>query len=513
MRKEAQEVLFDYLHCTRSLGFTDAEHISKNSPHFVAALLSKINTQKDVSRSLRKFLRYNPINEFEPFFESLGLHPSEFSPFLPQHLMYLSDDGAMFENFHILCNYGIPRGKIGHMYKEARDIFSYECGVLASKLEAYENLGLNKSVVIKLVTCCPSLLVGGLDREFASVVDKLKELQVGCDWLRRSLPARRSYNWRRILETMELLDKVGYKEEKLGSLLETHPALVMEGSGKKVYVLFGRLLKVGLQMNEIYSLFIDNPEMLSDKFMKNLWKTLDFLIDIEMEMQFISNILLTRMKLVGSCSLRRPKTVCASLKVEKDELCQILKGEPLKLFSFTSESKSRTGEPVSHDSSKDAEKIAFLLKLGYVENSDEMVKALKRFRGQGDQLQERFDCLVEAGLDHNVVTDMIKRAPMILNQSRDVIERKIRSLTDHLGYPVESLIAFPAYLCYDMERIHHRFSMYMWLRESDAAKPMLSLSTIITCADHRFVKYFVNVHPEGPAVWESIKKTSSTDVS
>ncbi|CAH2078513.1 unnamed protein product [Thlaspi arvense] len=508
VRNQSQEALFDYLHYTRSFTFTDAEHISKNSPHFMSNLLSKIgDDHKDISRALTKFLRYNPINEFEPFFESLGLCPSEFEPFLPQRLMFLSDDVTMFENFHALCNYGIPRGKIGRVYREAREVFGYELGMLSSRLRAYEGLGLRKATVIKLVTSCPSLLVGGIDGEFASVVDKLKGLPVGCDWLERDLSDRKTYSWRRILETIEFLEKVGCKEEKLSSLLKTYPALVIEGSGKKFYVLFGRLFKVGLQVNEIYRLFIDNPEMLSDKRVKNIRKALDFLIAVRMETQFIRKILLSHMELIGSCSLQAPRTACSSLNVSQDELCQMLKKEPLRLFSFVSTATSRKSKLLSEDSRKCAEKEAFLFRLGYLENSDEMVKALKQFRGRGDQLQERFDCLVRAGLNHNVVTEIIRHAPMILNLSKDVIERKIHSLTELLGYPIESLVSFPAYLCYDMQRIHQRFSMYLWLRERDAAKPMLSPSTILTCGDARFVKYFVNVHPEGPAMWESINQS------
>lgn len=171
----------------------------------------------------------------------------------------------MFENFHVLCYYGIPRDKIGRLYKEAREIFVYENGVLASKLEPYEILVLRKAIVIKLVTCCPLLLVGGIDCEFVSVVNKLKGLNLGCDWLARYLSVRKTYNWRRILETMELLEKVGFKEKKLSNLLKAYPDLVGETSGNKAYIMFEKFHKVGLQMNEIDKLLIDNSEMLLEK--------------------------------------------------------------------------------------------------------------------------------------------------------------------------------------------------------------------------------------------------------
>ncbi|XP_010481646.1 PREDICTED: transcription termination factor MTEF18, mitochondrial-like isoform X2 [Camelina sativa] len=510
MKNEAQKALFDYLHHTRTLSFVDAEHISKNSPSFVLSLLSKIDDtrKEDISRSLAKFFRYNPINEFEPFLESLGLRPSEISRFLQRDLVLLSDDGVMFVNFHVLCYYGIPRGKIGRMYKEAREIFGYENGVLASKLEAYESLVLSKTTVIKVVTCCPLLLVGGIDGEFVSVVNKLKGLNIGCDWLARCLSDRKTYNWRRILETMELLDKVGFKEEKLSSVLKAYPDLVSETSGNKAYIVFEKLHKVlGLEMNEIDKLVIDNPEMLLEKSVKRILEAMKFLRCIKMEKQFIVSFLLCHMKLICSSSLIGPRAVWNRSRIGRDELCHIIKGEPLELFSLACKINNSRIELVSLDS-RNAEKMAFLLKLGYIENSDEMVRALKKFQGRGDELQERFDCFVKAGLDYNVVTQLVKRAPHILNRPKDIIEKKINMLTDYLGYPIESLIESPTYLSYSMERIHQRFSMYIWLRKRDAVIPRLTLGSIVGISNTLFVSYFVRTHPEGPATWENIKKAS-----
>lgn len=510
-RTEAQDALFDYLHCTRSFQFTDAEHVSKNSPQFLQQMLSKIKieSEQDVTRSLSKFLRYNPINEFEPFFESLGLTPPEFAPLLPRNLMFLSDDHAMLENFHVLCDYGIPRGKIGKMYKEAKEIFGYGYGVLALKLRAYEILSLSKSTVIKLVSCCPSLLIGDVCSEFVRLLEKLNGLGIENDWIGGYLTGKSStYNWTRMLDTMEFLDTVGYTEEQVRILFKTNPALLIEGSGKQIYVLVGWLLKLGLKMDQIFSSFTHNPQILSQKHAKNLWRAVCFLFEIGMEIEDVANIVSTHMQLLSSYALKGPRTVLRDTQLGCDGLCQIIKDDPLKLISLASKSKKNGIAPVpSETPSKLMKKSKFLLKLGYVDNSDEMMKALKQFRGRADQLQERFDCLVQAGLDCNVASSMIKQVPQLLNQTKDVIEKKIDCLRNCLGYPLESVVAFPAYLCYDMERISLRFSMYAWMRERGKAKPMLSLSTILACSDSRFVKYFVVVHPEGPAMWESLKKS------
>ncbi|CAK9159954.1 unnamed protein product [Ilex paraguariensis] len=507
-RTDAQVALFDYLHCTRGFHFTDAEHISKNSPHFLQNLLSKVENEQDMSRALSKFFRYHPINEFEPFLESLGLNPAELTSLLPRNLIFLSDDHGLLDNYHVLCDYGIPRSKIGKIFKEANEIFSYDYGVLAMKLKAYEELGLGRPTVIKLASCCPLLLIGGVNNEFAVVLEKLKGLGFGNDWIGGYLSDKRTYDWNRMLDTISFLSGVGYSETQMVILFKTNPPLLFEGSGKRIYVLVGLLLKLGFKMNEVYSLFIGSPQILSPKCAKNLLKGVYFLFEIGMETEDIAEIVSTHLLLLSSHSLKGPITVLRNFKGDRYSLSEIIKEDPLKLLSLASKSNVNAVEQLAfHNPANYSKKTTFLLRLGYIENSDEMAKALKQFRGRGDQLQERFDCLVQAGLDCNVVSNMIKQAPSVLNQTTEVLKKKIHILKTCLGYPVESIIAFPSYLCYDIGRINLRFAMYEWLRKRAAAKPMLSVSTLLACSDTRFVKYLVNIHPKGPAKWESLKKS------
>ncbi|OIS96300.1 PREDICTED: transcription termination factor MTEF18, mitochondrial [Nicotiana attenuata] len=506
-RTDAQAALFDYLHCTRGFNYVDAEHISKNSPHFLQSLLSKVDNDQDITRALTRFFRYHPINEFEPFLESLGLSQSKLTSMLPRNLIFLSDDSVLLDNYHVLCDYGIPRVKMGKIYKEATEIFRYDYGVLDMKLKAYEKLGLSRSTVIKLVTCSPTLLLGEMNSELIKVLEKLKILGFENDWIGGYLSNRHSYNWGRMLHTLHFLNEVGYSDEKMAALFKMNPAFLFEGSGKRIYVLVGQLLKLGLKMSDIYSLFCQNPNILSLKCAKNLWQALYFLLEIGLETEIIANIVSTHIQLLGSHSLKGPKTVLRGFKGDKCRLCETIKEDPLNLFRLASKSKVSLEQMTSQNPGKLFEKTTFLLRVGYLENSDEMAKALKQFRGRGDQLQERFDCLVNAGLDCNVVINMIKQAPTALNQSKNVLEKKMDLLKTYLGYPVESIASFPSYLCYDVDRVHLRFSMYAWLKQKGAAKPRLSVSTLLACSDARFVKYFVDIHPEGPAMWENLKSS------
>ncbi|KAI3927326.1 hypothetical protein MKW98_008028 [Papaver atlanticum] len=507
VRSEAEDVLFDYLHYTRNLQFSDAEHISKNSPIFLRTLLSKvIDSDEEISRSLARFLRYNPINEFEPFFESLGLAVSEVNPLLPRELMFLSDDDILLENYHVLCNYGIPRTKIGKMCKEVMEIFGYDHGVLAATFRGYEELGLSKPTVIALVTCCPTLLVGGVNRDFVRFLTMLNGLGIERNWVREYLSDKNTYSWNRMVGVTRFLEEMGCSRKDMRILIDKHPRFLFEDSGNKIYILVALLLKIGISAENILSLFLQHPQILAGNFAKNLWGALHFLSEIKMETEDIAMIIRSHAHILGCCCLKKkPRTVLSNLKVGPDKLCEIIKEDPPMLVTLAGKKKT------SHrKASNDTEKTTFLLNIGYVENSDELVKALKRFRGRGDQLQERFDCLVNAGLDFHDVCKMIKDAPQVLNQSKDVIEMKIKHLVNDLRYPVQDLVAFPRYLCYDIERVKLRFSMYVWLREKGVVGKM-TLSTILVSSHARVIKYLVNLHSEGPAVWETLKKESSSN--
>ncbi|VFQ97430.1 unnamed protein product [Cuscuta campestris] len=505
VRSDAQAALFDYLHYTRGFNFPDAEHISKNSPFFLEKLISKVENEEDVSRALSRLFRYQPINEFEPFFESLGLSPDEITLLLPRNLMFLSDNHVLLGNHRVLCRFGIPRSNIGKIYKEATEIFEYDEGVLDRKLIAFEKMGLSRSMTIQLVICFPTLLVGDVNNELLQVIKRVKEIGILNEWVGRYLSNGHSYDWSRILRTTHFITEIGYNETQMGDLLKANPAFLFEGSGRCTYVLVVQFVKLGLEMDEIRSVLLKYPKILSLKYAKRLWKAMYFLFQIGMETDAIARIISDHIELLGSNFIKSPETVLKHFKGDKRCLCQTILDDPLNLFRLASKSQvkiiKQTGRRVPSD------KTPFLLMLGYAENSEEMTKAMKVFRGRGDELQERFDCLVNAGLDCNAVVGMVKKVPSLLNQRKDVIERKLESLKNNLGYPVESVVSFPSFLCYDMNRISLRFSMFGWLREKGMAKPKVSPTTLLVCSDVRFVKYYVDVHPEGPAMWESLKKS------
>ncbi|PIN20009.1 hypothetical protein CDL12_07334 [Handroanthus impetiginosus] len=512
VRQEAQAALLEYLHSTRSLQFLDAENMSKNAPEFFDKLLKRVDIDDgDVGRSLARFLRYHPINEFEPFFESIGLDPSEYSSFLPRNLMFLNDDQLLLQNYYVLCNYGVPRNRIGKIYKEAREVFIYDYGVLQSKLRSFENLGLKQSLVVKIIASSPYLLKGDLDLDFIVFLEKLKNVGIEYSLLEEHISEEDLYNWKCMLKLMCLLGDWGLTEKKLGEVIKHHPDLLLEKSGQIAICLLGFLLKFGLMQNDVLSVFLEFPDISVVKFSNNLCQCYKFLVEIKMPVQDIGRMFVSYPTLLGSCELKKVKSLLATLNCGLNRLCQMIKDDPYVLKQWVLGVRvGRLQEP-NRILRVRMMKTKFLISLGFVEKSREMERALKVFRGKGVELQERFDCLVSTGLSREDVIEMLKVSPQILNQSKEVIQTKIDFFVRELGYPVSALVTHPALVSYTIQRVKLRLLMYKWLKDEGAVRPDLALSTLMSCSEEIFMKNYVNSHPRGPEFWERLKKKVYAD--
>ncbi|WJX83968.1 hypothetical protein P8452_66588 [Trifolium repens] len=347
--KEAQSALLEYLHSTRSLQFLDADNMCKNSPFFLQNLVEKsLKNENTINakRSISRYLRYHPINEFEPFFESLGLKPSEYTHLLPRGLIFLNDDPLLMENYHTLCNYGVPRSKMGKIFKLAPQVLSFENGVLSLKLKAYENLGVSPSILMNAV----------------------------------AFPVRNS--WLRLFVA-------------------------------------------------VLALFLRNQELLTE---------------IEMEPAEIGKIFQSHTLFIGSSTLKTTKSLLGCLNVGKKRLCSIVQDNPLVMKNWVlgKRVKPLVSLREAEEEKSKAGKMEFLLRLGYVENTKQMNRAFKMYRGKGAELQERFDFIVKAGLTRDQVRRMIRVSPQILNQNTDTVKMKIEYLVKQ-GYSISDLGQWPRF--------------------------------------------------------------------
>ncbi|XP_031383401.1 transcription termination factor MTEF18, mitochondrial-like isoform X1 [Punica granatum] len=511
--RKAQSAFSDYLHSTRSLQYAAAESISRNSPRFLSELLEKIELDDDIQRSLARFLRYHPINEFEPFFESIGLKPSEYAPLLPRNLMFLDDCDRLLTNYLVLCNYGIEHCKIGRIYKDAKEIFEYDHGALLSKIRAYENLGISQHVIVKAIVCSPQLLIGDMKTEFVDVLERFRVLGFEQSWVEKLLCEDGVYRWSQILELLCVFTRMGFTNEQLNALVRRNPGILFEDSGAQTFSIIELLIKFGSERDTIQSVFLEFPQISVEKFLSNLRQCFMFLTEIEMETVEIGRIIRTEARLLGSSTLKKANSLLANLNVGKRRLRDIVKQNPKEMGNWVMGMRVRPVAGLKDDEMSLLEKKKFLSGLGFMKESKNMERAIKSFRGKGYELQERFDCIVNAGLSENDVCEMVRVSPQILNQTKDVIEMKIDFLVNEVKYPISSLRRFPSYLSFKTDRIKVRLLMFKWLSDKGLADPLLALSTIIACSDGAFEKYYVKRHPDGLKVWHNLRESFVSESS
>lgn len=504
--QKAQSALFDYLQSTRNIEVYASENISRYSPTFLEKLLEKVEIDENVGHSITRYLRYHPINEFEPFFESIGLKPTEFKSLLPRDLIFLSDRDRLLSNYLTLFHYGIEHTKIGKIYKEACQVFEYDHGVLIAKIRAYESLGLNQDLLSKSIACSPYLLTGDAKTEFLSVLEKLKLLGFDQNWIVKQLSEADTIRWTQILNILCIFSKMGMATEQMTKLIKQKPGILFEDSGSNTLRLIGLLSKFGSTKGEIFNVFFQFPKIQIWRFVSNFRCCFMFFMEIDMVAEEIDKLARCHSLLLGSCKLKKTRSLLVNLKAGKERLRDTIQENPEILKKWVLGRAVKSIKVSDNEGKSLVEKTKFLMGLGFEEGSKEMEKALRVFRGRGQELQERFDCLVGAGLDWKDVCRIVSLSPQILNQRKDVIEMKIDFLVRELNYPIMNLMKFPSYLSFKIGRIKTRILMFKWLMNEGLADPELALSTIISCPNGVFVKQYVNRHPDGFKVWEDLQE-------
>lgn len=523
--RAAQTTFRDYLHVKRGLCFSDAKHISERSPVFLGELLEEVNTavtkpadqggdevrlrskvKKRVSKALVRLFHRHPVNEFRPFFESIGLRPSECDSLLPQDLTFLADAEMLLESYRALCSYGIARRKIGRIYRNATEVFSLGQGVLASKLEALEGLGFSKASVIKLVISTPAVMVHDPAVELKTFLLWLDEIGIQRDWIGQFLSEKESYNWPKMVQALQSLSDLGFTKDDTGKVVRKNPHLLLEHSGEMLHSSVDSMQRVGSGKWELLDLFLNHPNVNSVDVGWNISKGSRFLDEIGISHGDVKKLMDSHGWMFGAAPMKATSTILAQLNVGKARLRKIIMEEPRQSMNYKIGSKvSRLPRCKPEPCVK--EKREFLRRIGFVEGSEDMEKALKAIRGKGANLQDRYNKLVEKGLDPKHVGHMVKVAPRILNQKPDALAYKISFLVHVAGYPLSALAAFPQYLEFTVHRSKLKMLMYSWLLERGLAAPQLTLSTVLASSETEFIKaHHVYKVPMGREVWWKLKQ-------
>ncbi|KAL9434856.1 hypothetical protein AB3S75_021175 [Citrus x aurantiifolia] len=516
--KEAQQAVTEYLHYTKSIPFTYAEHISKHSLNTLSKLIADLGVSfsaPSFSSTFQRFLRYHPINEFEFFFESIGIDHAEVSCFLPANKFFLSEDSCLLNAACALSSFGFPWDKLGKLYKEEVSIFSQSSQDLTSKLSRLKNYyGFSSNVI--LVGIClafPHVLAGNGDEwgtEIATLFDDLKTVFVDFGlmssvegnvevWYDICRKIRVFYDFRFekgklgelmgrnksifldypeevLVQKVEYFCRFGVGKEDVGLLLLKSPEILSFDLETQVISVKGFLNHLGLSAKELRSVSEKYPYVLGRNKMANLPHVVRA---ADLQDWFFNKITNGYYKLLGNYALSNP-----------DEDLDREFGDSLEKLLSSSRTPHHT-----------MNKLTFLHGIGYGENTLTL-KVLANAHGTGSELQERFDCLLRNGVAFSKLCLMIRLTPKILNQNPETIEQKLDFLCQDLGSSLDYLYAFPTFLCFDLEyRIKPRYKFHMWLVENGLCTKNYSIASMVATSEKRFISRIYGIHPAAPKQW------------
>ncbi|XXG85910.1 hypothetical protein AAC387_Pa11g0909 [Persea americana] len=510
---EAQQALTDYLHSTSCLSFTNAEHITKNSPSSLSNLLSNFKFSIfNVSKSLHRFLRYHPINEFEFFFESIGISPPEIPAFLPPHKFFLSEDGRdLLSSARTLVEFGFPWNKLGRIYKEDVSVFSESTSKLLGRLHRLEALGFNRIQVIGICLAFPSFL--GQNDEFGGELDALFDVlkRVFYDFDFGSGLEGNVDVCYEICRKIRVFYNLGCEKGKMGELIGRNRDVFLEFTEVAFVEKVDFFCRLGMRKEDIGLLVLRHPEILSFNLEDHIITVSDYLKRIGLDNEELNTVILQYPHVLGKNRLKNLPQTMKALDLQNWFADRIMNGNHHLLSGFVS---SCSDEELKEDLKNDLERIEFLTKhhhtfgkldfllgIGFGNNLNN-IEILRHLHGTGSQLQERFNCLLHMGIKYSSLCKMISASPKILNQNTDMLQQKVDFLCNELQCSLQHLEAFPSYLYYDLEkRIKPRHRILAWLREKDLLKKQYSLSTVLATSEKRFIACLLFIHPATPKQW------------
>ncbi|CAN4125923.1 unnamed protein product [Withania somnifera] len=519
---QAQEVLTDYFHNTRSLPFTFAEYIGKNSRFSLLGLVSKVPFSRiHFPNSVQRFLRYHPINEFEFFFESIGINHVEISPMLHMNKCFLCEDSKVFDAACALACYGFPWRKLGILYKGDVEIFSKERCELTERLSYFEGYGFGSVAVIGICLAFPHLL--GERSDFCDEIDMLFDdlKRVFLDFDLASCVEGNVDAWFEICRKIAIFYELGCEKGKIGEFMGRNKSIFVDYSKEVLAEKIEFFCRLDVKREEVGLLVLSKPEILSFDLEVRVISTLGFLKHFGLGVNKLNLTAETYQYIMGRNRIANVPHILRSLDLSAWFFDRLKSGGHGLLSSYVIGSVEDFDEDyavhlqkiqASRTTVYTLRKLNFLHGIGFGENKL-TVKVLSQLHGPGDELQERFDSLLHAGVNFSTLCRMVSVSPKILNQKAEILEQKIKFLLLDMGLSQEELCAFPACLCYGLEkRIMPRCQFHRWLREQDWCPFDYSLASIVATSDKMFMARIADIHPDAPKKWFNsfLKENHST---
>ncbi|KAG6496975.1 hypothetical protein ZIOFF_044858 [Zingiber officinale] len=514
--KEAQCLLTDYLHSARAISFSHADSIVSYAPFSLSALVSKIpfppNTAaNDFKRFLRRFFSYRPVNEYEFFFESIGLSPSSSSLAAKLGILY-SEDPRIFSSICCVGKGEFPLQRLRMLLIQKRLSWKSKNLIFASK-SIFVSFILIVTFVIAAVPKFPYWNNADPGGEIDRLFQYLNKVFLNFD-LSDSVPENNLQIFLRVCRNIRVFYDLDSRKGTMGELMcKNLRNIFLELDDALIAQKLKFFIKLGMEASDaghfilkhvdLFNIDFDNPTIVMPEYLKCIGLDEDEVKLLCRKYPYV----------MGKNKLGNLPATMKAMNLHKRFLGKILNGNHHYLLSgFVLAG--------SHDTALDSgfhqglerlkcakrgqfldKKVEFLLSIGFGENKLTL-RSIAALKGPNDQLQERFDCLLELGIEYSVLCGMVNAKPLILNQCKDTFHEKVNFLCKDAGYSLEYLEKFPAFLCFGLEnRTKPRFKMLEWLKELGLLKKLLAPSTFLTHSERRFMTFLYSVHPAAPKQW------------
>ena len=454
---------------------------------------------------------YHPINEFEFFFESIGITREEISGFLPPNKLFFAEDRRVLNAAGALSVFGFPWNKLGILCKAEASIFNKDADNLSRRLCEFKGYGLNTVSVIGICLAFPFVLGGNGDLgvEARALFDDLKRIFVDFDL--GSLVEENVDSWYEICRKIRLFYDLGCEKGKIGELMGKSRNFFLEYPEDVLVRKIDFFCRLNVRKADIGLLLLESPEILSFDLEAPVISVMGFLKHFGLGLQKSKSVARMYPYILGRNKMANLPHVMRALDLHEWFFGMMRNGNHYLLGNYV---LSHPDEDLDKDYIDGLEKIQssttpvhtinklnFFHGIGFGENSLTM-KALERVHGTSNEIQERFDFLLHAGLEFSKLCTMISFTAKILNQKPEILERKVDFLIKEMGLSLQYLHVFPAYLCFNLEnRIKPRCRFHAWLAGNGLCTKNYSLGSRIATSDKSFMARLYRIHPAIPKLW------------
>ncbi|XP_027352251.1 transcription termination factor MTEF18, mitochondrial-like [Abrus precatorius] len=511
--REAQKALINYLYATRCLPFTYAEHIGNNTLRSLTHLIAKVKpfSAPTFPKSFERVLRYHPVNEFEVFFESIGIEFDLVSGLLPHDKVFFSEDGTLFNVACALSDFGFPWEKLGLLYMEKSSIFGRSVAELKSRLFGFKGFGFGNVEVIGMSLAFPFVLSeeGQVGVEIDVLFDELKMvfLDYGLD---KSIEGDVD-SWYEMCRKLRLFFDLNGWKGGLGELIGRKKGIFVEHKEEELAKKIEYFCRFDMKKEEVARLILLCPELLSLDLEKLVINVLKLLKHFGLSSKGVEDVHQNFSHALGTNKMVNLPNVMRALGLQKWFVDKLKDGHCCLLAdyitSYPCEEQNKDYQDglrmihVSRVRVYNLSKLNFLHGLGFGENGLTM-NVLNNLHGTSYDLQERFDCLLRSSIEFSKLCMMVRMTPRILNQNSEIMKRKVNFLHKEFGTTLDYVNAFPAMLYYHLDdRIIPRYKFHLWLTEKGLSCKTYSIRSMIANGEKKFVARVFKIHPAAPKHW------------